>query len=194
MTSKREERARKLAEEAYPDPVPRETMSQDDRDEIDMARRVYVEALLAHPPDADGVDIVFDGPPGPEAGRFVEVENANGESIKFGKWVERPDGYWVLRIDSNAEVERLRGEFWRLRGMFEWYGQHLPACKFKTLDCCTCGFAEALAQPSDGEGDAPAPCPSGCVEGIIERDGGNRLIDLEACPDPACPHREVSGE
>jgi len=44
------------------------------------------------------IDIVFDGPPGPEAGRFVEVENMEGESIKVGEWVKREDGYWVLRI------------------------------------------------------------------------------------------------
>ena len=44
------------------------------------------------------VDIVFSGPPSHEAGRFVEVENAKGESIKFGEWIERDDGYWVLRI------------------------------------------------------------------------------------------------
>ena len=44
------------------------------------------------------VDIVFDGPPGPEAGRFVEVENESRQSIKFGQWIKRDDGYWVLRI------------------------------------------------------------------------------------------------
>ena len=44
------------------------------------------------------VDIVFDGPPGPVAGRFVEVEDESGASIKVGEWVERDDGYWVLRI------------------------------------------------------------------------------------------------
>lgn len=46
------------------------------------------------------IDIVFDGPPGPEAGRFVEVENAEGWSINFGEWVKRSDGYWALRIPS----------------------------------------------------------------------------------------------
>lgn len=46
------------------------------------------------------VDIVFDGPPGPEAGRFVEVEDNTGASINFGHWVERDDGYWALRITS----------------------------------------------------------------------------------------------
>jgi hypothetical protein len=44
------------------------------------------------------IDIVFDGPPGPEAGRFVDVEDASGKSINFGEWLQRPDGYWVLRI------------------------------------------------------------------------------------------------
>ncbi len=44
------------------------------------------------------IDIVFDGPPGPEAGRFVEVENDAQASMSFGEWVQRPDGYWVLRI------------------------------------------------------------------------------------------------
>ncbi len=48
------------------------------------------------------VDIVFDGPPGPTAGRFVEVENESGASISFGEWVERDDGYWVLRIPDTA--------------------------------------------------------------------------------------------
>jgi len=44
------------------------------------------------------IDIVFDGPPSHESGRFVEVEDASGKSIKVGEWVEREDGYWVLRI------------------------------------------------------------------------------------------------
>ena len=30
--------------------------------------------------------IIFDGPPGPEGGGFVEVENAAGESINVGRW------------------------------------------------------------------------------------------------------------
>src|SRR3977135_1164738 len=31
------------------------------------------------------------------AGRFVEVENGEGKSIRFGQWMQRADGYWVLR-------------------------------------------------------------------------------------------------
>lgn len=47
------------------------------------------------------VDIVFDGPPGPEAGRFVEVEDTKTRrSFKLGEWVQRDDGYWVLRIKA----------------------------------------------------------------------------------------------
>ena len=42
--------------------------------------------------------IDIDGPPGPEAGRFVDVEDANGNSICVGEWIERKDGKWVLRI------------------------------------------------------------------------------------------------
>ena len=57
------------------------------------------------------INIVFDGPPGPEAGRFVEVETDDGRSINIGEWSNRPDGYWVLRITQlpNAAPVR-RGE------------------------------------------------------------------------------------
>jgi len=42
--------------------------------------------------------ILFDGPPGHEAGRFVEVNDASGKSIHAGEWVERADGLWELVI------------------------------------------------------------------------------------------------
>jgi len=50
------------------------------------------------------VDVVFDRPPGPEPPRFIELEDEQARSINFGKWVQRPDGYWVLRLPvaSNA--------------------------------------------------------------------------------------------
>lgn len=49
------------------------------------------------------IDIVFDqvavdGAP-PEYS-FIEVENSQRASIKFGEWVHRDDGYWVLRIST----------------------------------------------------------------------------------------------
>ena len=54
------------------------------------------------------IDVVFDGPPGPTCGRFVEVENDAGASISFGEWVEREDGYWALRIPDTADALGLK--------------------------------------------------------------------------------------
>ena len=51
------------------------------------------------------IDIVFDGPPGHEAGRFVEVEDDQGKSIKLGEWFKRPDGYWALRFKASAAIQ-----------------------------------------------------------------------------------------
>jgi hypothetical protein len=53
------------------------------------------------------IDIVFDGPPGHKAGRFVEVEDADGKSIKVGKWIDRGDGYWALRLDYDPQIDQL---------------------------------------------------------------------------------------
>ena len=47
------------------------------------------------------IDIVFDAPPGHEAPRFIEVEDDTGASVNTGEWVERDDGYWVLRFTKN---------------------------------------------------------------------------------------------
>jgi hypothetical protein len=44
------------------------------------------------------IDIIFDGPPGPECGRFVEVEDGNGKSINAGEWLESLNGFHTLRI------------------------------------------------------------------------------------------------
>lgn len=44
------------------------------------------------------VDVVFDGPPGPEGGRFVEVEDPAGRSIDCGEWITSGAGMWALRI------------------------------------------------------------------------------------------------
>jgi hypothetical protein len=53
------------------------------------------------------VDIVFDGPPGPESGRFIEVEDDQRRSINLGEWVRRDDGYWALRIAYYKLTEEL---------------------------------------------------------------------------------------
>lgn len=46
------------------------------------------------------IRIVFDGPPGPDSGRFVEVEDEQGRSINAGTWSAREDGLWELRISG----------------------------------------------------------------------------------------------
>ena len=51
----------------------------------------------------DYIDVIFDGPPSHESGRFVEVEDASGKSISYGEWVQRPDGYWALRMPRAKE-------------------------------------------------------------------------------------------
>ncbi len=45
-----------------------------------------------------GLCIVFDGPPGAESGRFVEVEDGSGRGVDAGEWHERDDGLWELRL------------------------------------------------------------------------------------------------
>lgn len=47
--------------------------------------------------DDEFLDIVFDGPPSHESGRFVECE-INGYSVRVGDWKEREDGLWSLRL------------------------------------------------------------------------------------------------
>ena len=63
---------------------------------VDAARRVANPELI---------DIVFDGPPSHESGRFVEVENQDGHSISVGEWIERDDGYWVLRLPLGVNTK-----------------------------------------------------------------------------------------
>jgi len=46
--------------------------------------------------------VVFDGPPGPQSGRFIEVETPDGRGVNAGEWHEREDGYWELRITRPA--------------------------------------------------------------------------------------------
>lgn len=46
----------------------------------------------------EAINVVFDGPPAPESGRFVEVEDDSGRSIAVGEWIKRHDNLWSLRI------------------------------------------------------------------------------------------------
>jgi len=96
------------------------------------------------------IDFVFDGPPGPYGPRLVEVENQFGQSINLGKWTQRKDGMWVLRLpfpDQNnhyrmqlvQEFEKhLTGDAKRI------YNTPLKNTLAQTLKCMTCGGVEFL--------------------------------------------------
>jgi hypothetical protein len=49
------------------------------------------------------IDFVFTGPPDQRPAEFVEAEDDQGRSIRFGEWLQRDDGYWVLRIPRVTE-------------------------------------------------------------------------------------------
>lgn len=54
--------------------------------------------------EEDFVDVVFDGPPDAKSGRFVEVEDSKKRSVKIGRWIQRNNGQWALRIPLSAET------------------------------------------------------------------------------------------
>lgn len=56
--------------------------------------------------------IVFDAPPSHDSGRFVEVENADGESRKVGEWEQY-------------------GEFWRLGPVYAEEAVTEPTAKLR---------------------------------------------------------------
>jgi energy-coupling factor transporter ATP-binding protein EcfA2 len=56
------------------------------------------ESFAAYTEAPRFIDVVFDGPPGHESGRFVEVEDESGASVSVGEWVDRGNGLWALRI------------------------------------------------------------------------------------------------
>lgn len=106
------------------------------------------------------VDVVFDGPPDHEAGRFVEVEKADGSGVKLGNWVQRDDGYWALRITredveralcdtaepTEAEVEVGAKEIWRwfVGSNLEGFYRHAYAYdREKCMDACRAALKAA---------------------------------------------------
>ena len=65
------------------------------------------------------INIIFDGPPGPTSGHFIEVETDDGMSIKVGEWLQEGP-YWKLRIT-----------------------------KLPSLGCDKCGYYNITAENSD---------------------------------------------
>lgn len=55
------------------------------------------------------IDIVFDASNAldhPSVLVFVEVEDDTGKSIRGGEWVDREDGYTVLRIQQPVDIRK----------------------------------------------------------------------------------------
>jgi len=48
--------------------------------------------------------VVFYGPPGSQAGRFVTCEDASGNRVDAGEWHERGDGMWELIVRELPSV------------------------------------------------------------------------------------------
>jgi hypothetical protein len=82
------------------------------------------------------IDIVFDGPPSAESGRFVEVENDQGASITVGDWIEP-----TCKADHTHDGQAC-DQYWRLR---------IPCDEFFDMDL----FAEQIHEISTGKGFAP---------------------------------------
>lgn len=60
------------------------------------------------------IAIVFDKPPGPEAPRFIEVEDSEGKSISIGEWVQNEE-YWDFVIPDPREIQTLEADNAALR-------------------------------------------------------------------------------
>lgn len=64
--------------------------------------------------------------PGPESGRFVELEDEMGESVNVGYWEEREDYWHLIILDPRAllaEVERLSNRIMCMNGMGGHYAE-----------------------------------------------------------------------
>lgn len=63
--------------------------------------RLWEAFVWAWVPEQPVLRFVLDGPPavpGERAGRFVEVEDAAGRSVRSGRWREDVRGRWVLEV------------------------------------------------------------------------------------------------
>jgi hypothetical protein len=70
-----------------------------------MRRALEAECDAPGKSEPQEVLIIFDGPPGPESGRFVETETPEGNSCKAGGWKQLPGGLWSLGPFMTIEEE-----------------------------------------------------------------------------------------
>ncbi|KKN66515.1 hypothetical protein LCGC14_0470490 [marine sediment metagenome] len=79
------------------------------------------------------IDILFDGPPGNQSGRFVEIEDSQKQGIEIGEWVKRGT-YWALRIPDPRRMTELEDKVAELKLRLDLAVGHLngdtcPECK-----------------------------------------------------------------
>lgn len=143
--------------------------------------------------DATEFYVIFDGPPGPEAGRFIEVETSSGESVRVGEWTRRSDGLWALGpfVETShcsalaRECERLRNELVDALRLLQWlhyagYDADAPG-RYANDRALRLSGAIHAAQVALGEASPPA---------LGEGDAMSRVI--QPCLD--CPGVRYEGE
>lgn len=69
---------------------------------VSIASNCYARTEMA-------LNIIFDGPPSPPFGRFVEVENDAGQSLNAGEWIDKGNGLWALRITRIPDEPTVEG-------------------------------------------------------------------------------------
>ena len=103
------------------------------------------------------IDIVFDGPPSHNSGRFVEVENEKGASINAGEWIDRGDGLWALRIGISPSgwepiATAPQDGTWILVHHFRWEFPDIAGWNGR----CWKSYSEVIAVPTHWQA-LPAP-------------------------------------
>lgn len=84
----------------------KEDMTMKFKGNVDEAGKIFIDFVIKGLNEqlqalvkTETIDIVFSGGgDGSGPGEFVEVEDQNGSGISVGDWIEREDGYTVLRI------------------------------------------------------------------------------------------------
>lgn len=151
---------------------------------------VALQAALSLPASGAFIDVVFDGPPSHESGRFVEVENEAGASVRVGEWIDRGNGLWALRVPLYASLPAAReGEGLDADGVrvwVEWCERHrgdehiagpfCPACVMlrERLDATRVAIESHDAGTCHRGGDpkpthlskSPSPAPDGGVKEV----------------------------
>lgn len=115
--------------------------------------------MASDPTETRYIDILFDGPPSHQAGRFVEVENERGQSINAGTWLSpsdtedddgKSDGFWRLRIKTKPSLNVLARIIHKIaadHGFWPEEGRNMG----EMLMLATSELAEALEEHRDGK-------------------------------------------